>query len=249
MANESDNYHYVGEELDVFAHAVNWKSYFRSVLRPLLRGTVLEVGAGIGGTTAVLCEEGHKDWLCLEPDAGLADRLRQRVGELGLSVSPRVVCGDLDSLEQTDQFDAIIYIDVLEHIEDHKAELISATRYLREGGALIVLSPAHQYLYTEFDRAIGHYRRYKRAMMEEITPPGLEVERIWYMDAVGMLLSLGNRLLLRSAQPTVKQVKLWDRLFVPCSRLIDPLTGWRLGKSIIAVWRRPLTNAGKSSSE
>jgi hypothetical protein len=51
------------------------------------------------------------------------------------------------------------------------------------------------------------------------------------------LLSIANRLLLRSGSPTVKQVKIWDRVFVPVARVLDPLLGRTIGKSIVGIWR------------
>ena len=53
-----------------------------------------------------------------------------------------------------------------------------------------------------------------------------------------MLASLGNRLLLRSSQPTRAQIRIWDDFMVPVSRLIDPLLFGRVGKSVLAVFRR-----------
>ena len=53
-----------------------------------------------------------------------------------------------------------------------------------------------------------------------------------------MILSLGNRILLRSGSPTLKQIKIWDRFFVVCSRGIDPLLGRTVGKTIVAVMAR-----------
>ena len=58
------------------------------------------------------------------------------------------------------------------------------------------------------------------------------------MDSVGMLASLGNRLLLKSAMPTAQQIAVWDRLMVPLSRLADPLLLHTLGKSVLGVWTR-----------
>ena len=43
------------------------------------------------------------------------------------------------------KFDAILYIDVLEHIEDDRAEMARAAARLKPGGALIVLAPAHPF--------------------------------------------------------------------------------------------------------
>jgi hypothetical protein len=60
-----------------------------------------------------------------------------------------------------------------------------------------------------------------------------------YLDSVGVIASGANRLLLRSGMPTASQVALWDRVMVPVSRVIDPLFGRRIGKSILGVWRKP----------
>jgi SAM-dependent methyltransferase len=228
---------YVGDELDVFAHAVNWKRYFGRLLAPYIRGDVLEVGAGIGGTTRVLCTPRADRWLCLEPDPQLAERLRAAAIDRPFSVPIDVEVGTVATIADDRQFDCILYIDVLEHIESDRAELRAAAEHLKPSGTLVVLCPAHPMLYTQFDRAIGHYRRYTKAMYRAIEPDGLRREWLFYLDSAGLLLSLGNRLLLRSGSPTVKQVKTWDRLFVPLSRVIDPVLGRTVGKSIVGVWR------------
>jgi 16S rRNA A1518/A1519 N6-dimethyltransferase RsmA/KsgA/DIM1 with predicted DNA glycosylase/AP lyase activity len=75
----SEPFEYVGDELEVFAGAIHWKRYFESQLRTFIRGNVLEVGAGLGGTTKVLCQGAIDSWTCLEPDAKLADRLRAEI--------------------------------------------------------------------------------------------------------------------------------------------------------------------------
>jgi hypothetical protein len=67
---------------------------------------------------------------------------------------------------------------------------------------------------------------------------GMWVCRARYLDSVGLLASLGNRLVLRSAQPNQRQIRFWDRLMVRLSRRLDPLFGYRLGKSALVVWRK-----------
>jgi 2-polyprenyl-3-methyl-5-hydroxy-6-metoxy-1,4-benzoquinol methylase len=227
---------YAGTELDVFAHARNWKRYLRDTVTPWLRGDVLEVGGGIGETTCAFRSGAQSSWMALEPDPRLAARLAARVSALPNPV--RVVAGTLDSLVEAPLFDCIIYIDVLEHIEQDGAELRSAAARLRTGGAIVVMSPAHQSLYTPFDAAIGHHRRYNRKQMTALTPPGTHLAHLAYLDAVGLTLTVGNRLVLKSASPTVSQVLLWDRWCIPVSRVLDPLIGGRLGKSILGVWRK-----------
>ncbi len=229
---------YVGTELDLFATADHWKAYVRRQVRPYLGRHVLEVGAGHGGTTRVLCAGGHARWVCLEPDSSLADRLIASIsaGELPDCCEPRI--GTLADLDIVDRFDTILYMDVLEHIADDRAELARAADQLRHGGHLIVLAPAHQWLYTPFDEAIGHYRRYTKSTLSAAAPAGLTRARLIYLDSIGMLASLGNRLVLKSSMPSRGQIALWDRLMVPLSRVADPFLGYSVGKSVLAVWKK-----------
>src|SRR6185295_8732942 len=94
----TENYSYSGNELDNAALAVNWKAYFRSRLARYIKGEVLEVGAGLGGTTVQLRDGRESSWLCLEPDASLADRLGATLRETPSSVPTRALIGDLGVL-------------------------------------------------------------------------------------------------------------------------------------------------------
>lgn len=227
---------YVGSELDVFAHAVNWKTYLRQQLRPYLKGSVAEVGAGIGSTTQLLCDGLQERWLCLEPDPALAQRISRSTATRSGNVEVRV--GTLQDLAPHEKFDAILYIDVLEHIEHDADEMTRAASYLGPNGVVVVLSPAHQWLFTPFDQAIGHFRRYTRKTLRAAMPPSLQEKKLVYLDSCGMLASLGNRLLLRSAEPQLSQIKVWDRALVPMSRLLDPVFAYRVGKSVLGVYER-----------
>lgn len=229
---------YVGGELDLFAAATSWKSYFRSHLEPYLGQDVLEVGAGLGGTTRLLCRGRGRRWVCLEPDAGLAARLAESIRDGELPATCEVALGTLEQINVQGHFDTLLYIDVLEHIPDDRGELARAARCLKPGGHLLALAPAHPWLYTPFDRAIGHCRRYTKKTLAALTPEGLELVHLFYLDSVGLLASLGNRLLLNSAMPTAKQIAVWDKLLVRISGLVDPLLAYSLGKSVIGIWRK-----------
>jgi SAM-dependent methyltransferase len=229
---------YVGSELDLFASARNWKSYFRDRIAPYLGEDVLEVGAGLGGTTRVLCRGLERRWVGLEPDAALAGRLLEEVRSGSLPGCSEVRVGTLEGLDEAETFDTILYMDVLEHIEDDAAEVARAARHLRPGGHVIALSPAHQWLFTPFDRAIGHYRRYTTASFGALATSDLEPVRLCYLDSIGLFASLGNRLFLKSAMPNPSQIAFWDRVLVRMSRVVDPVLGYSAGKSVLAVWRR-----------
>ncbi|HSH96534.1 MAG TPA: class I SAM-dependent methyltransferase [Roseimicrobium sp.] len=225
---------YVGDELGLFALATHWKGYWVSQLKPYLGSEVLEVGAGIGTNTPYLRTGKEKRWVCLEPDPKLAAVHSERLRPV-----PEVIVGTLEDLPADAHFDTILYIDVLEHIENDHGELARAADRLLPGGRLIVLSPAHQWLFSPFDGAIGHFRRYDRKQMLALTPGGLVVEKCFYLDSVGLLASAANRLLLQQSMPDERQIRIWDRYMVPCSRVIDPLICRSIGKTVVAIWRRP----------
>jgi SAM-dependent methyltransferase len=229
-------FEYQGNELDVFQHARNWKNYFATRLRPFIGGQVVEVGAGIGATAAVLMGNGRASWTCLEPDVRLCERLKNAMSSREATAGCRVVCGTLDDLDPAERFDTVLYVDVLEHIEDDSAELARSAGRLRSGGRLVVLAPAHQWLFSPFDRAIGHHRRYTRRTLLQAAPPGLRPVTAFYLDSIGLLASLVNRLALRADHPTRSQIRVWDSLLVPTSRVLDPIAGYRLGKTVVGVW-------------
>lgn len=229
---------YVGRELDLFAAAENWNRRVAAQTRPYLRGRVLEVGAGLGGKAAYLLNDDVTDWLALEPDADLAQSFAQRRDAGVLPALCRIRQGVLADLEPELTFDCILYLDVIEHIEDDRGELERAAARLAPGGALVVLVPAHQYLYSPFDAAIGHWRRYDRRSLLAVGPSSLRLSSCRYLDSVGFFASLANRLLLQAAQPSEKQIRFWDRVLVPMSRAVDPLFGFNFGKSLLAVWHK-----------
>jgi SAM-dependent methyltransferase len=225
---------YVGSELELFAHAQRWKAYYKSLIAPFFGKRVLEVGAGLGATTAALCDGTQEAWICLEPDPDLLAQLRSRP----LPGCCRPQAGFVATLAPDSRFDSILYIDVLEHIADDRAELQRASRHLSPGGRLIVLSPAYQFLFSPFDESIGHYRRYTRATLSALTPPDCRPILLCYLDSVGLLTSLANRLFLRQPLPTQAQILFWDRRLVPLSRLLDRLVGFRFGRSVVGVWEK-----------
>jgi hypothetical protein len=149
-----------------------------------------------------------------------------------------VQIGTTQDVNPRSRFDTILYIDVLEHIEDDRGEMARAAKLLAPRGTLIVLSPAFQQLFSEFDRSVGHYRRYTRASLAAVMPASLRKVRMRYLDCVGFMASVANRAMLRQAMPTRRQIAVWDRLMIPASRVLDPLLAHSFGRSILAVYER-----------
>ena len=228
----SKTQNYIGSELELFSHAKCWKQYWVSKVRPLINEPVLEVGAGMGNNTKLLHNQDIL-WHQLEPDKNFYRQLKHDNQQ---SNHCEAFHGILKNHPKTN-YHTIIYIDVLEHIEHDNEELKIAADKLTTGGKVIVLSPAHQSLMSNFDRNIGHFRRYNKKMLQDICPTNMSVEKQYYLDSVGLLASFLARF-VKSGNPTLKQILFWDRLMVPLSRFIDPLLFFLLGKTIITVYEK-----------
>jgi len=230
---------YIGTELDLFEQAHNWKMYYSKFLRLHLQGRVLEVGAGIGGSTVFLCDGSQSEWLCLEPDADLHQQIQKKIVQHILPpccVSKNCTLRDISDDER---FDAILYIDVLEHIENDSDELQRAFAHLKTHGRLIVLAPAYQTLFSEFDEAVGHFRRYtKNSLIAAAASLPLHLVDVMYLDSVALLLSLGNKLLLNQSRPTYAQIHFWDKVIVPISCVADKVFRYSFGRSVIGIWKK-----------
>lgn len=129
-----NEFKYIGAELELFRRAVNWKSYWSQQIAPFIAGDVLEVGAGLGANASFVNKKGDGTWVCIEPDPALASelpaRLKRRSGR-----PYEIICGTLRTLDTSRLFDTILYVDVLEHIEDDREELKLAARHLRTDGS------------------------------------------------------------------------------------------------------------------
>jgi len=229
---------YVGSELDLFADAVNWKAYWAKALRPFIGGDGIEVGAGIGTSTPYLLQGAPKSWLCLEPDPALAARIDALIANKELPATCRTRIGVVADLPNEPQADTITYIDVLEHIEQDEAEIDQATARLRQGGRIVILAPAFNIVFSPFDKAVGHFRRYTRRDEARLTRPGLRLEKSFYLDGVGLALSLSNRMVLKSAMPTRQQIGFWDKYVIPVSRITDAVTAPFFGRTLIMVLQK-----------
>ena len=229
---ETKEYLYPGVELELFAYAINWKSYFKKHLIPYVQGRVLEVGAGIGETSKFLQNTKVTHWTYLEPDRRLFADLVEKNYK---SKSDEFICGTTEDIKDK-EFDTILYIDVLEHIEDDLNELECSSHLLAKGGRIIILSPAHNILFSKFDKSIGHFRRYNYKMLKNLEYKDLRLEQYFYLDSLGLFLNLCNKLILKKSTPSKKQILFWDRCIVPISKLLDPILGNKFGKTIIGIF-------------
>lgn len=229
---------YIGNELELFKHAKNWKLYYKSKIKNYIKGDVLEVGAGIGETTKSLFNSKCKSWTCIEPDDELTKVIKDKIKTAYLPPTIEAKSTFLSEMNQEKKYDTILYIDVIEHIEKDHEELKLAEKFLNPNGHLIILVPAHQYLFSPFDKAIGHFRRYNKNMLKTATPKNLKQEKLIYLDSLGLLTSLANKWFLKQSYPKIKQILFWDNFIVPASKILDVIICYKAGKSLIGIWKK-----------
>ena len=232
------NHVVVGEEtLHLMSEMETFNQWMFDSIQPYIGQRVLEAGAGIGNFTGRLVDRELVVALELEPDR--VERLRQRFADYP---HVRAEVGDLahSSLLQLAhyQFDTVICLNVLEHIEQHVEALTHMHDVLAPGGRLLLLVPAHPALYSLLDTELGHYRRYReselRALLEGV---GFRIERRFYMNLFGVFgWWLNGRVLKRRLLPR-GQLGVYERL-APVFRGIEEGLGRRWGLSVVFVGQK-----------
>jgi 2-polyprenyl-3-methyl-5-hydroxy-6-metoxy-1,4-benzoquinol methylase len=152
---------------------------------------ILEVGCGSGNVLRVLqrlaAGRGTVEGLEVSREAAAVARSRT-----GLTVTD----GYLSDLDPGLAFDVIAAFDVLEHIADESGVLREIRERLRTGGCLILTVPAHQSLWSAFDVASGHERRYTLATLSRaLRTAGFRVQyATYFMSALFPMMWVRRRL-------------------------------------------------------
>lgn len=205
------------EKLSTAARFFDW---IIDGFEPWIRGRVLEVGAGSGAVSSRILER-HKELsiVALEPAANMYRVLEETAGS-----NPRLTAfrSTLEDYDQDGSFDTVLYISVLEHVEDDATELKLAASTLRPGGAVLVFVPAFEGLYSELDYKTGHYRRYTLEQLRTLAEnAGLEVQDIRYFDLLGLISYFFLYRLLGRTEVSDFSVGFYDSIVVPLSRGIQ----------------------------
>lgn len=194
--------------------------------------SILEVGAGTGTITTCLARCARV--VAVEP----ADDSRAILEHNVAGIEHVDVFASLDSCRSLGPFDAIVLINVLEHIENDVDFLADLRDLLAPGGYVAVLSPAHNSLYSRFDASIGHVRRYNRKRLRlTYQRAGYRNSEVRYFNFVGAFLWFAvNRLAGRSSA-SEGQTALYDRVIVPISRAADRARIRPFGQSVVGIGR------------
>ena len=212
------------------------KNYRRALVREFaghLRGRVLEVGCGIGQMTSLLRKlPSIKRLQCVEPSPAFCAGFSRAHPEVPL------LHGTAADVPDGADWDAIISINVLEHIREHEAELERYRRLLETGGGrLCLFVPARPEIFAPIDADFGHHRRYTRdGLRDLLAGAGFELERLDYFNSLGYLAWWFAFCLLKRRHFESRSVLLYDRAIFPAVHALESgVMRPPLGQSLIAV--------------
>jgi 2-polyprenyl-3-methyl-5-hydroxy-6-metoxy-1,4-benzoquinol methylase len=235
-----EHWKYEGRELESMWVAKNYRRWILRRLDPFLGQRIVEVGAGDGSFSELLLERKPQSLTSIEPSANMYPLLVKKLEGIDPGHTVRAIQSTLVNAAlqypQLEKPDSIVYINVLEHVEDDQAELHTANSMLAPGGRVLVFVPAHEWLMSRFDRKLGHFRRYTReSLTTKFEDAGFRIRFSAYFDVLGMFPWWLKYRVLRSEEMETSLVRAFDRCGVPLSRAFDSLTNFRFGKNVIVV--------------
>jgi SAM-dependent methyltransferase len=208
---------------------------------------VLDVGCGVGRLLIELLERGHDAW-GIDVSAPIIKAARCQLQRAGLD-QDRVSARPLAELVAGGAtWDNVVSMDCLEHVENDSEMFVQLVHLLRPGGRLVVAVPALSWLFGQRDLDIGHYRRYERAMLEELcSEQPIDILELRFWNALGVLPRFVSERLLgrkldesfRYGHPTLRKQLLRRGLsawFATIERWVTPPLGLTL---ILTAERRP----------
>ena len=222
-------------EFAALHEAANYRAALIKSFRPWLRGHLLEVGAGIGQMSqAMRALPEVTRHVAVEPDAKFLPALHQIVP------AADIVEGTAHSVPAGHPWDALVSINVLEHIEHDDAELAFYAQLLApRRGHLCLFVPARQEIYAPIDKDFGHFRRYSApALRDQLERAGFEIVKLRYYNILGYLAWWWSFCVRKNRGFSIRSVRLYDRfLFPPVFGFEHHLLAPPIGQSLLVIAR------------
>ena len=228
--------------LEVISSAGRFNTWMYETIEPFCSGRILEIGSGIGNISEFFLASGYT--------IALSDLRKNYLELLGQKFSGYPNLDNILQLDLVDSnfdrnfspyletFDTVFALNVVEHIENDQLAIQNAGKLLKEGGTLIILVPAYNFLYNRFDSLLGHYRRYTRKSLKGLfLNNGLRILQSRYFNLAGTIGWYVSGKILRNDTIPGGQMKLYNKL-VPVFRLLDKFFFNAAGLSVIVTGKK-----------
>lgn len=175
-----------------FSSFNNYRKYQYNLIHKFIGSRILEIGTGDRSFTDQILKNANHEYslLSIEPSEVLYNLASNNNN---FPSNFEFIKKDLFQMDSSyhQSFDTALLIHVLEHIEEDKAALDHIHHLLIKGGHLLIEVPAYQWLYSDHDISLGHYRRYDKKSLKNIVDFNkYQLIDIWHQDPIGILGSL-----------------------------------------------------------
>ena len=214
-------------------HQRRYRAYQFELISRHCGRSVMEVGAGLGEFASQF--EGLERHVVTDVDPDAVASMAQRFDDRS-EVEARQFDLASGPYDIGDPVATVVAINVLEHIEDDVTALRNVSRLVEPGGTVVLWVPGYQQLYGDFDRRVGHVRRYTPdTLRATIVGAGLTPT---YLRPVNFLGGIAWWLTVRRGgvgTPRPGLVKVYDRVVVPTTRFLEKRVTPPFGQSVLGV--------------
>lgn len=228
------------ESLQDTALRQNFNNWLYEQIFPGIRGNILEVGSGIGIYSEKIVSDFPNSHITLtDVSETYVSALMERFPNKNVTVSKL----DLDSKVDYDnigneKFDTIIAINVLDNVKDNEFALQQLYKLLKKDGMLLLLLPAHKFLYNQLDINIGRLRRYSRKELElKIEKANFKIIKLFHFNFMGLIGWYLNGRVGKNPKLNDNAFKLFDKMIV-VSKIVEKVTMKQFGLSIICYLKK-----------
>jgi|GEM_PF-96192 len=212
-----------------------YTEYVYQTIQPFIQGSIMDVGCGVGNMTRHFASSHQVCGIDITP--AYMDEFKKNcpdgqycIGDISQSQTLIPLAGKT--------FKTVLCVNMLEHVKDHEQALRNMARFLAKDGRLVLVVPAHQWLYGSLDRQDLHFRRYQQASAAVlIEKAGLRLEKSFYVNSLGILWWGWSSHVLRKRVHTEKESAIVNKA-VPVIKCIDALTSHSFGLSLVLVARQ-----------
>lgn len=228
------------ETLSILSKADHYNNWIMSQISPHLSGKVLEVGCGTGNFSQKFLDHPKvSSVMAVDVVDGYAEKASEKTivpeGKAFNAQTLDIFEKDTASPFQAESFDTVVLLNVLEHIEDHQQAIKTLKRYLKPGGKIIILVPAQQWLMSDYDVAIGHFRRYSQITIEALLwKYELNVVENKNFNVFGIMGWIWNFKVRRKQVFNNAHVGLFNAM-VPALKWLEDRVSMPVGLSVFAV--------------
>ena len=232
-----------GEDtLKTIALANHFNRWMFDSIKPFCKGNILEIGSGLGNISEFFLDN-HANILLTDLRDSYCEALHTKFKNnqalLGIDTM-NLVDPEFDRKfnKYFNGFDTVFALNVVEHIFDDKSAVSNCYKLLKPDGHLIILVPAYQWLFNNFDKELEHYRRYTRKRLESLfLSCDFKIYHNQYFNAAGITgWFISGNLQHHKIIPT-GQIRLFDR-WVILFKLFDKLIFNSFGLSVITVGKK-----------